>query len=86
MGKPTEWHELCFILWAGDKEMFKLISAICTPLAVPLVLGLMSLWWVTRSCFDRFATVSFLMANGIMGSAPVEELIKFYGKKGGIHK
>jgi hypothetical protein len=49
--------------------MFKLITVICTPLAVPLVLGLMSLWWVTQSRFDRIATVSFQMANGIMGSA-----------------
>ena len=64
--------------------MFKLITVICTPLAVPLVLGLMSLWWVTQSRFDRIATVSFQMANGIMGSAPVEELIKSYRRKGGI--
>ena len=28
--------------------MFKLITVICTPLAVPLVLGLMSLWWVIQ--------------------------------------
>jgi hypothetical protein len=66
--------------------MFKLIIVICTPLAVPLALGLMSLWWVTQSRIDWFATVSFQMANGIMGSAPVGELIKFYGRKGGILK
>jgi hypothetical protein len=54
-----------------EKEMFKLIPVICTPFAVPLILGLMSLWWVTKSRFDRCAAVSLRMAEAILGSALV---------------
>jgi hypothetical protein len=51
--------------------MYKLIPVICTPFAVPLVLGLMSLWWVTQSRFDRCALGSLQIAEAIMGSALV---------------
>lgn len=49
--------------------MFKLIPVICAPLAVPLVLGSMSLWWVTQSRFDRWALGSLQIAAAVMGSA-----------------
>lgn len=54
-----------------EKVMFKLIPVICTPFAVPLVLGLLSLWWVTQSRFDRCALGSLQIAEAIMGSALV---------------
>jgi hypothetical protein len=38
-----------------------------TPAAVPLVLGLLSLWWVTQSRLDRFAMVFLQIAEEIMG-------------------
>ena len=49
--------------------MFKLLPVICAPLAVPLVLGLMSLWWVTQSRFDRCARGCLRIAETILGSA-----------------
>ena len=52
-----------------EKVMCKFIPVICAPLAVPLVLGLMSLWWVTQSRFDRCALGCLQIAEAILGSA-----------------
>ena len=52
------------------KAMFKMITVICGPVAVPLILGLVSLWPLTQSRFERCAPAFWQMAEAIMGSAP----------------
>ena len=50
------------------KVNFKVITVICRPVAVPLVLDLMTLWSINQSRFERCAPASWQMAEAIRGS------------------